>query len=99
MFKKKPPIDTSVVDEAISECYAHLKGFDPETKEHAKVLKQIAQLEKIKKLSEKKPKMIFTPDALLTAGASLLGILLILNHERANVVTTKALGFVSKPKL
>lgn len=29
-------------------------------------------------------------------GANLAGILLILNHERANVITTKALGFLRK---
>lgn len=99
MFKKKPPIDTTAVDKAIAECYTNLAGYTAESKEHAKTVKQIAELEKIKAIATKRPAMLFTPDALLTAGASLLGILLILNYERANAVTTKAIGFVSKPKL
>ena len=35
-----------------------------------------------------------SPDTLLIVGANLLGILLILNHERLDIISTKALGFV-----
>jgi hypothetical protein len=35
-------------------------------------------------------------DTWALVGANLLGIVLIIGHERANVVTSKALGFVSK---
>jgi uncharacterized protein (DUF169 family) len=37
-------------------------------------------------------------DTLVLVGANLAGIALILGHERLNVVTTKAIGFVSKLK-
>lgn len=33
-------------------------------------------------------------DTLVLAGANLLGIVLIVGHERAHIVTSKALGFV-----
>lgn len=99
MFKKKTDPEELPVDKAIAEAYSYLAGSTPDTKEHAQTVKQIAALEKIKKLSEKKSKITFSPDAMLTAGASLLGILLILNYERANVVASKALGFVSKSKI
>jgi hypothetical protein len=33
---------------------------------------------------------------MLAVGANILGILAILQHERVNVITTKALGFVPK---
>lgn len=36
------------------------------------------------------------PDTVAMIGANLLGILLILNHERLDIVSTKALGFISK---
>lgn len=99
MFKNKPPIEPTALDKAIDECIENLKGFDPHTDEYAKTVKQLAELENVRQQSKKKAKSMFTPDAMLTAGASLLGILLILNYERANVVATKALGFVSKPKV
>lgn len=37
-----------------------------------------------------------TKDALVAAGASILGIALIINYERLNVIASKALGFVLK---
>ena len=38
----------------------------------------------------------FSPDTLLMVGGNLAGILLILNFEKLNVVTSKALSFVIK---
>ena len=35
-------------------------------------------------------------DTLAIIGANIVGIVMILGHERANVIATKALGFVSK---
>lgn len=39
---------------------------------------------------------IISADTLISAGANLLGILLVINHERLNVLTTKAFGMVRK---
>lgn len=36
------------------------------------------------------------PDTLALVGANILGIVLVIGHERASVIATKALGFVSK---
>jgi hypothetical protein len=99
MFNKKRTPEEHPVDKALADAYLNLAGYNPEDKEHAKTVKQIAALLEIKAASEKKPRITFSQDAMLTAGASLLGILLILNYERANVVASKALGFVSKSKI
>lgn len=40
-----------------------------------------------------------SPDTLLIVGANLLGIMLILNHERLDIISTKALGFVIKGRV
>ena len=40
-----------------------------------------------------------SPDTLLVVGGNLLGILLILNFEKADIVTSKALGFVLKGRV
>lgn len=42
---------------------------------------------------DSKPKPI-DRNTLVLAGANLLGIVLIVGHERANVVTSKAIGFI-----
>lgn len=41
----------------------------------------------------------FTPDTLLVVGGNLLGIALILNFERFDIVRSKALSFVLKGKV
>lgn len=46
--------------------------------------------------TKKKPKISYETLALI--GGNLLGIVMILNHERANVVASKALSFVAKLK-
>jgi len=40
-----------------------------------------------------------SPDTLLIVGGNLLGILLILNFEKMDIVTTKALQFVMKGRV
>jgi len=57
---------------------------------------EVKELERQIKLKElenfAKPK----PDTLALIAANIVGIVLIIGHERANVITSKALGFVSK---
>jgi len=96
--KKKPATEPQPVDKAIASVYSKLEAFEPETKEYAKTVKHITELEKIKSISEKKDRF-FTPDTMLLVGANLLGILLILNFEHKDVITSKALGFVSKTRI
>lgn len=56
-------------------------------------------LEKLYKMQSSKKTHQVSPDALLAVAGNLLGIGLILNHERLHVVTSKALGFVMKTKV
>lgn len=39
-----------------------------------------------------------SPDTLALVGANIIGIVMIIGHERANVIASKALGFISKLK-
>ena len=41
----------------------------------------------------------FTPDTLLIVGGNLIGILLILNFEKLDIVRSKAIGFVLKGRV
>lgn len=98
MFKKKTPPEPTAIEKAIAECYIQLATKQPDTKEYAKTLKQISELEKLNNLKNKKTRL-FTPDTLLIVGANIVGILLILNYEKADIVASKALGLVSKPRI
>lgn len=98
VFNRKTATEEQPIDKAITEAYSKLNSFTAESKEHAKTVKQIAELEKIKALKNK-TEHLFTPDTLLLVGANLLGILLILNFEKIDVVATKSLGFVTKTRI
>lgn len=91
MFNRKQP-DPTPLDDAIADVYADLRGLDPHTKEYAKAMKALMQLESLK------PKKIQAPsaDTMIIAGANILGIGMIVGHERLSVITSKAINFVLK---
>lgn len=70
-----------------------LKITEPNSEDHAKLSKQLKELYECK--ATETPARI-TPDTLVSVGASLFGILAILNHERAHVVTTKAFTLATR---
>ena len=59
----------------------------------------IANLEKLYKAKENEKNRKISPDTMALIAGNLLGIALILGYEKANVITTKALGFVMKGKI
>lgn len=88
MFKK--PAYEAKLDDAITEALTELTTHEIHTKEYASAADQIVKLYELRK------KRRVSPDVMVTAGANLLGVLVIVGHERAHVVTSKALAFVMK---
>ena len=94
MFINKTPRETTQLDETIDDLFQELAGFSANEEGYAKASDQLVKLIKLKK--EIEPSWRVSPDTLALIGANLLGILLILNFERAGVVASKALSFVGK---
>lgn len=90
MFTRKPA-HTTALDEVIEQIHASMKVIDPDTKEYASMMDQL--LKAYSRKAEDKPPRV-SPDTWAMIGANLGGILLIVGHERAAVVTSKALSFV-----
>lgn len=64
------------------------------------IIKDQERLDYIGKiLDENKTKVVFSPDTLLIVGANLLGILLILNYEKLDIVSSKAVSFILKARV
>lgn len=97
MFKKNTS-DVTTTQELIDAANDRLLSLEPDTKEYKKVLDQIERLHKLKD-REHTNRFRVSGDTLVVVGANLLGIVLILNYEKLNVVTSKALGFIGKGKL
>lgn len=96
MFKKKPSEPTSL-ENAIEELFremAPLTGDDPE---YARMVAQMDTLYKLKEVDAKiDTGKHVSRETMAIIVANLAGILLIVGHERAHVVTSKALNFLLK---
>jgi len=87
MFKKSE-IETQIDDEILTLLAALRTAKDP--KEHAEWTDQLT------KLYELRQKNRISMETLATIGANLTGIIVILSHERAHVIASKAFGLVKK---
>lgn len=84
------------LDRAITHALRDLNGRDVASAEYGEVLERVSRLQKLKD-AEKRSSQI-SPDTLVLALTNLVGIAMIIRHEHMNVITTKATGFVMKPK-
>lgn len=93
-FEKKP--QDVALDEAISDILIEMNGLSADSEEYSNAADQLVKLMKLKK--EISPSWRPSPDALIGAASSVLGIVLILHYEKLGVITSKALSFISKLK-
>lgn len=96
VFKKNTPVINPALQEAIDLALAELKQHDPDTEQYATILTQIERLNTLA-TPEKEDKI--SKDNWLAAGTNLLGIGIIVGYEHAHVVTSKAVGFITKVRL
>ena len=92
MFKnliKKNEIDVAL-DEEITALLAKLATQEKNTEEYTTVADQLV------KLHELRHKSRISKDTLATIAANALGIIILMNHERAHVIASKAFGLVKK---
>ena len=92
MFEPNLPEKTSL-DKAIDDLYRQMDDLTGDTQEYAAMADQLVKLHALK-MNESSRRV--SPDVKATIMANLLGILIIVTHERVHVVTTKALGFIRK---
>lgn len=57
---------------------------------------QSEELERLFKARSYIANRFIDPNTLLTIGANILGIILIMSYERANVITSKAFGWIRR---
>lgn len=78
---------------AIHEMLRELVQTDGASDDAERITDRLSALNELRKTTSSAP---ISKDVMVGGAVNLAGILLILNHERAHVVTSKALGFVSK---
>lgn len=91
MFKKTTP-ELDHLALAIRDVHLDMKNQKTDSAEYKVLLDRLVVLYSLKET----PKSGVSADVKATIAANLAGIFLLMNHERAHVVTTKALSFVQK---
>lgn len=86
------------LEREISRLEEVLVDLDPTEKEYHKILYMI---DKLQDARDKNKKFSFkvSGDTIVAASVNLLGIVLVLQHERLHAVSSKALGFITKLKV
>ena len=94
-------VEPSDLEEEITRVIReHLSNQNPDTEEYTTMVSNLKLLVEARQIDEAvdKPNRP-SADPMLSVGGSVLGILLILGFEKANVITSKGLSFIPKIKL
>lgn len=97
MFNEKPVTNKDGVAEAITSLLEDMSGLNSDSPEYAKMVDQLTKLYALKEIDAKidHPRRV-SADTLAIVGGNILGIVMIVGHERASVLTSKALTLLSK---
>lgn len=93
MFIKKPKAEKSGLELAIDEVLREMQGFTVDSDEYDKMTAQLDRLYKLKAIDC--PERVSKDTTAIIIG-HLIGIVMILSYERANVMTSKALMLLPK---
>lgn len=93
-FNKTP--HEVALDTAISDLLEELGSMEGSREDYEPTTDNLIKLMKLK--AEINPSWRPSPDAIVGAAGSILGIVLILHYEKIGAVTSKALSFIGKLK-
>lgn len=84
------------LEKEIDDVLKEMELLDKDSDEYKK---RVVILERLYKAKSMDTNRRVSPDTIAVVAGNLLGILVILNFEKANVITSKALGFVLKGRV
>lgn len=99
MFNNKPADNKAGVAEAITALLDEMSGHSAESEAYASMVDQLTKLYALKEIDQKidAPRRV-SADTLAIVGGNILGIVMIVGHERASVLTSKAMTLLLKLK-
>lgn len=95
-LRSKDPKPNSL-DEAIERLISEMAGYDASSDEYAAAAKALRTMYEVKALEPKRN--IVSAETWAIIGANLAGIGMILYFEKANVLTSKAISLILRPKM
>lgn len=94
-MRLKKSSEDSMLTAALTRAHSKLRGYDPNSEEYRKVLDQIVKLHKMKETETPSP---VSHDTLVLVASNLLGIVMVLKHEQARIITSKAWNMIKTPR-
>lgn len=94
MFTRKRPQSQLLLEDELVHALKTLRSHETGSEKYVKTLESII---KIHEMLDKKSSSV-SKETLTSVGANLLGIFMIIKHESVNVITSKALSFVHRPR-
>lgn len=94
MFTRKK--EATLIDREIDRALLVLQGYAPYSQEYTTTMDHLTTLYGMKKTETSSS---VSKDTMAVVGGNLLGIVLILKHESVNVITSKAMGLLIKPRV
>lgn len=92
IFKRnESPTIQGQIDEVLTE----MGDYKPTEDEWEDLLTKLERLDKLK--GAKRPKL--SPDQIVAGAVSLISVVAVIRHEQFNVLASKAVGFIIKPKM
>lgn len=91
MFNKKEDKLQSRIDDLLDE----MEATPGDSTEYSKMADQLT---KLYEAQAKTKSSSISKEALITVAGNIAGILIIVNHERAHVITSKAFSLLSKTR-
>lgn len=93
MFNRKPVQPTASPEKA--RLLTALAAHKPESPEYGTILDRLSKFDELQRNNTPKP---VSNDTKATIAANIAGLLIVVNHERANVIATKAMQMLIKPR-
>lgn len=87
---------TDDLDEIIQRLHNYILTLQPNDAEYAAQMEHLTKLHAIKEKNSSSRRV--SPDAWVTLGGSLAGVLLVVGYEHAHALTSKGLGLVKTMK-
>lgn len=94
MFTRKP-VEKTGLEKAIDDVHRQMETVEADSKEYSEMADNLTKLYKLRE-HDARPRV--SPDTLAIVAGNLLGVIMIVGHERAHIITSKAMTFVTKLK-
>lgn len=98
MFNKIGKREKTALDREIDEAIANLSVISKESDGYEKAVDNLKKLTDIKAELEK-PKNPVNPNTIIAGTFTLVTALIMLNYEKTDVITSKVMSLLSKPKI